>query len=118
MAEQNYTGGCHCGAVRYEVTTDPDMAIACNCSHCGKLGLTLTFATPDKFRLLSGEGAQTEYRFNKRVIQHLFCPVCGTQSYAVGRTPDGKAVIAVNVRCLDGIDVATLDPKPYDGKSK
>jgi len=56
MAEaKTYDGGCHCGKVRYRVVTDPTEAIACNCSKCAKHGLWLTFATPEKFTLLSGE---------------------------------------------------------------
>lgn len=118
MTEQKHAGGCHCGKVRYETTVDASHPLECNCSHCSKLGLLLSFTTPDKFKLLSGDGEQTEYRFNKRVIQHLFCTSCGVQSYANGKTPDGKATVAINVRCLDGIDVAKLKTKPFDGKSK
>ncbi len=118
MAEQRYSGGCHCGKVRYEVTLDASQPLECNCSHCSRLGLLLGFTTPDKFKLLSGESAQTEYRFNRHVIQHLFCATCGTQSYANGKTPDGKPMVAINVRCLDGIDVATLKTRPYDGRSR
>ena len=33
----HYSGGCQCGAVRYEVTADINEVIACNCSRCGKL---------------------------------------------------------------------------------
>jgi hypothetical protein len=117
MAERNYGGGCHCGKVRFEVATDPAQAIACNCSHCAKAGLWLTFVTPDKFRLLSSREVQTEYRFNKHVIEHLFCAGCGVQSYANGKMPDGNAMVAINVRCLDDIDISTLSPKPFDGRS-
>jgi hypothetical protein len=37
----------------------------------------------------------------------------------VVRTPPGakSALIAVNVRCLDGIDIASLKPTPFDGRS-
>jgi hypothetical protein len=117
MAEQKHAGGCHCGKVRYEATVDAGQPLECNCSHCSKLGLLLAFTTPDKFKLLKGEGAQTEYRFNKHVIQHLFCTACGVQSYANGKTKDGKDMVAINVRCLDGIDVAQLKTKPFDGRS-
>ncbi len=51
MAEvKTYTGGCHCGAVRFEAATDPAEAIACNCSHCAKHGLWLTFVTRHRSR--------------------------------------------------------------------
>ncbi len=117
MTLQTYMGGCHCGSVRYEVTTDPEQAIACNCSICAKHGLWLTFATPDQFKLLSGEGGLTDYQFNQHAIHHLFCPTCGIELFARG-SKDGKAMYAVNVRCLDGLDISTLSPKPFDGRSR
>jgi hypothetical protein len=110
------TGGCHCGRVRYEVTTDLASVITCNCSICSKRGFLWTFVEPQQFALRSGEGEQTDYRFNRKVIQHLFCPTCGVESFGRGKTPDGAEKIAVNVRCLDGVDLAALMPMPFDGK--
>ena len=114
---KTYDGGCHCGKVRYQVVTDPTEAIACNCSQCARHGLWLTFASPEEFRLLSGEGSLVDYRFNKKVIHHLFCRDCGVESFARGNTKDGREVFAVNIRCLDGVDISALSPKPFDGKS-
>jgi hypothetical protein len=115
---KTYTGGCHCGKVRYEVTTDLSRLIECNCSHCGKEGWILTFAPVAQFKLLSGEDAQTEYRFNKHVIAHLFCSTCGIASFSKGKMPDGTETRAVNVRCLDGLDPWSLTPTRMDGKSR
>jgi hypothetical protein len=112
-----YTGGCHCGRVRYEVTTDPGQAVACNCSNCAKHGLWLTFVKPEHFKLQSGLDQLADYQFNKHVIHHVFCRHCGVQSFARGKAPDGRDMFAINVRCLDGVDVATLTPKPFDGRS-
>jgi hypothetical protein len=117
MTSKHYTGGCQCGAVRYEVTTELDNTVSCNCSRCGKLGSILAFAPAQAFKLLSGEQAQTEYRFNKKVIEHLFCSTCGIESFARGAMPDGTPMVAVNVRCLDGVDPATLSPRAVDGRS-
>ena len=114
---KTYTGGCHCGKVRYEVTTDPAAPVACNCSNCAKHGLWLTFAKPDQFKLLSGESELAEYLFNKHVIHHLFCRTCGVESFARGVGSDQQEMYAINVRCLDGVDISTLDPKPFDGRS-
>jgi len=114
---KTYPGGCHCGKVRFEATTALGQVIACNCSICVKRGLWLTFVRPEQFRLLAGEGELQDYRFNKRVIQHLFCPTCGVEAFARGKTKDGGDMLAVNVRCLDGVDIATLAPKPFDGRS-
>jgi hypothetical protein len=114
---QTYHGGCQCGAVRYDVTMELGEVISCNCSRCGKLGSLLAFAPAQDFTLLAGEGAMTDYRFNKHVIHHLFCSTCGIQSFARGHTPDGAEMIAVNVRCLDDVDAAALKVKTVDGKN-
>lgn len=108
-----YTGGCHCGAVRYEVETDLGKILECNCSHCSKKGLLLNFVDKDKFRLLSGADNLAEYLFNKKSIRHLFCTTCGVQSFAEGVT---FLKAAINVRCLDDIDVKSLALTPYNGK--
>ena len=117
--KQTYTGGCQCGKVRYQVELDlANPVIACNCSRCGRLGSLLAFAPASDFKLLSGEGDLTDYQFNKHVIHHLFCATCGIQSFARGNRPsDGADVVAVNVRCLDGIEPDTLVLKKVDGRS-
>lgn len=118
MPAQQHTGGCHCGQVRYEVTLDLDQVMSCNCSICTKGGFLWSFVPADKFRLDSGGDILSEYLFNKHVISHLFCPHCGIESFARGKNPDGTDVVAVNVRCLDKIDVAALKPQFFDGRSK
>jgi len=112
-----YTGGCHCGKVRYEADMELESVISCNCSHCGMKGLLLSFIPLDSFRLLSGEDSLTEYRFNKKQIEHLFCSICGVQSFSYGVNKDGDRMAAINVRCLDNVDPATLTQVPFDGKS-
>lgn len=112
-AMKTYTGGCHCGAVRYEVETDLAKVIECNCSHCFKKGLILNFVDKDKFTLKSGAGQCTEYLFNKKAIRHLFCKICGVQSYAEGVE---MPKCAINVRCLDGVDLTTLTIEPFNGR--
>jgi hypothetical protein len=114
---EKHAGGCHCGAVRYEADVDLSRTVTCNCSMCQKRGSILTFTTADKFTLLQGKDAQTLYRFNKHVIEHLFCKTCGILSYAQGRAPDGTSMIAVNVRCLDDVDISALTPQAVDGRS-
>ena len=113
---KTYHGGCQCGAVRYDVTMELGEVISCNCSRCGRLGSLLAFAPEKDFKLTAGENATTEYQFNKRAIHHLFCSTCGIQSFARGNMPDGTAVIAINVRCLDDVDAGALTVKAVDGR--
>lgn len=115
---KTYTGGCHCGNVRYEVTTDITSVISCNCSICSKTGTLLAFVPASQFKLLSGESNLHDYQFNKQVIHHLFCATCGVRSFATGTGPDGVEMRAVNVRCLDDVDLSALQIKAVDGKSR
>ena len=111
-------GGCHCGKVRYQVATDLAKLVSCNCSICSKHGLILTFVPEAQFKLLSGAEELQEYLFNKHVIHHQFCRTCGVEPFARGTAPGTNTpTVAINVRCLDGIDVAALKPTPFDGKS-
>jgi len=112
-----YQGGCQCGDVRYAVDLELGEVIACNCSRCGKVGSLLAFAPASAFRLEAGEGKTTEYLFNKHSIHHTFCTRCGIQSFSKGTTPDGSEMVAINVRCLDGVDPWSLPVKHVDGKS-
>jgi len=116
---KTYAGGCHCGRVRYEVTLDlSEPAITCNCSMCGRSGTMLRFVPADKFQLLSGSDVLTDYRFNTKVINHLFCSVCGIKSFATGKGPSGADTRAINVRCLDDVDPAQIPARQFDGKSR
>lgn len=111
-------GSCHCGAVRYTAEVDLSQpVIACNCSICGRSGWLLSFIPAASFQLEAGADSLTDYQFNRKHIHHTFCKVCGVRPFSRGATPDGKEMIAVNVRCLDGVDPSTLEVKPFDGKS-
>jgi hypothetical protein len=115
---QTHSGGCQCGKVRYEVQMDIGEVLACNCSRCSRLGSLLAFAPATRFKLLSGDADLTTFEFNKHMIQHKFCSTCGIQSFAIGTHPKtGAKMAAVNVRCLDDVDVDALDVKKVDGRS-
>ncbi|EKF42012.1 glutathione-dependent formaldehyde-activating protein [Nitratireductor indicus C115] len=113
-----YEGGCHCGAVRYNVEVDLANPITCNCSYCQKRGSILAFTPAENFMLEQGEDSLTEYRFNTKTIAHLFCSACGMESFARGVMPEGTKMAAINVRCLDGVDPATMTPHHYDGRAR
>ncbi len=114
---KTYTGGCQCGAVRYEAQANLDSAMSCNCSHCGKKGFLLKFIPSEFFTLTKGdESTLTEYLFNKKHIRHLFCPACGVQSYARGKGVNGAEMIALNIRCLDDVDLNSIPVTKFDGK--
>lgn len=107
-------GGCHCGAVRYEVLA-PDVieAVDCNCSICRMTGYLHLIVPKDRFRLLQGVEKLTTYAFNTGTAQHRFCSVCGIKSFYIPRShPDG---FSVNVRCLDEDAVRVTKITTFDG---
>ena len=109
-----YKGGCHCGQVQFEVTTDLDSVIDCNCSICTKKGFLHLIVDPAQFRLFTPEPVLSLYQFNTNTAKHYFCSVCGIHSYYVPRSHPNK--IDVNVRCLEGIDLQKLTIQQFNGQ--
>jgi hypothetical protein len=113
-----YEGSCHCGAVTFYVDADaPEDAISCNCSHCSRKGLVLTFVPAAQFALKSGEEALANYQFYKHKIDHQFCTTCGTQAFAAASGPDGTPMRAINLRCVPAVDIDALTIRKVDGAS-
>ena len=118
MAVQHYEGGCHCGAVRYEVDIDLDKGtLRCNCSLCSKARAWFAFAPFETFRYTAGgEADQIQYRWTpanreKSNLTYNFCSTCGIRTHADGIGPDGKRTVAINVPTLEGADPELLAAK-------
>lgn len=92
------TGGCLCGAVRYEVQGEPYVSGLCHCTTCRKLTGSSFSATAnwgrDQFNM-TGEPQTYERR--------QFCPTCGARLFLLFD---------------DGVEIflGTLDDAPYDIK--
>jgi hypothetical protein len=114
---KSYTGGCHCGEVRFEVTADISKVVSCNCSICQKRGALWSFVPAADFGLRAGADDLRDYQFGKKKVHHVFCAQCGVGSFSRGTAPDGSQMIAINVRCLDDVDIAALTTTPFDGRS-
>ena len=108
-----HQGGCHCGAVRFEVDAPVRIAaLECNCSICRMSGFLHLIVPATHFRLLVGADLLTEYTFNTGVARHRFCRVCGIKPFYIPRSnPDG---IDVNVRCLDPATIAGIEITPFE----
>lgn len=113
-----YEGKCHCGRVAFQVEGDLGQVMECNCSHCSRKGYLLWFVPRDQLKLVTPESALSTYTFNKHVIKHQFCPNCGCAPFGLGVGPTGAPTAAINVRCLEGVEVATLKRIPFDGRSR
>ncbi|MDD4886405.1 MAG: GFA family protein [Thiomonas sp.] len=112
-----YKGSCHCGQIAFAVEGELTQAMACNCSICSRKGSLLWFVPRDKLTLLTPETNLSTYTFNKHVIKHQFCPRCGIHPFGEGVDPSGTRMAAINVRCLEDVDLATLAVGSFDGRA-
>jgi hypothetical protein len=102
--------------VRFEVATDLAEVYRCNCSFCTRRGVLWNVVAPEQFALRAGRDALADYQFGRRSIHHQFCRTCGVEAFAPGIMPDGKAVVGINVRCLDGVDADARVTGLFNGK--
>src|SRR5207253_8828202 len=112
-----YKGSCHCGKVAFEAEGEIGKVVACNCSICRRKGSLLWFVPKTQFRLLTPESNAATYLFNKHHIVHRFCPACGIHPYAEGTDPKGNRIAAVNVRCLEDVDLGSIPVTQFDGRA-
>ncbi|MDH4582982.1 GFA family protein [Pseudomonas sp. BN415] len=112
-----YRGSCHCGKIAFEVEGTLEQAMECNCSLCSRRGYLLWFVPREHLRLSTPESDLSTYRFNRMHIAHHFCAHCGCAPYGEACDPKGKAMAAVNVRCLEDVPLDCLKVVKVDGKS-
>ena len=112
--QKTYAGSCHCGAVRYEADLDLSAGTnRCNCSYCTKARAWFAFAKgPERFRLLDGADALTEYRWTPpgqpgAFLTYVFCRTCGVRIFARGEM---EALGGV----FHAVAVATLDESSHE----
>jgi hypothetical protein len=108
-----YEGGCHCGAVRFQVCLEAREAIACNCSICHKKGFLHLIVEPENFKLLQGSESLSTYTFNTGVAKHTFCRICGIHPFY--RPRSHPHAFDVNIRCLDGDVLSAFKIIAFDG---
>jgi hypothetical protein len=112
-----FTGSCHCGKIKFEVTAVLTGAMACNCSICVRKGALMWFVPRSDLRLLTSPEQIATYTFHKHIIKHHFCPKCGIHPFGEGVDTQGNAMAAVNIRCLEDIETENIPVQRYDGKS-
>jgi len=109
-------GGCHCGAVTFEVLAPDDIEVEdCNCSICAMAGYLHLIVPKDRFRLVRGTEVLATYQFNTGTAKHLFCRNCGIKSFYIPRShPDGYSV---NARCFEPGAIGSMRARPFDGQN-
>ncbi len=115
---RTYHGSCHCGAVKFEVDTNLQPVMRCNCSICKRKSALMHRVDPENFRLIEGEDQVSLYRFHTERASHYFCHVCGIYTHHHPRSDPSKVV--VNVGCLEEVDpleftdVMLIEGKDFD----
>ncbi|OEZ49438.1 MULTISPECIES: GFA family protein [unclassified Duganella] len=112
-----YQGSCHCGNVKFEAEGEITSAMSCNCSMCQRKGTLMWFVPRPSMHLLTPDANASTYLFNKHLIKHRFCPTCGISPYSEGVAPNGDAMAAINIRCIEGIDLESIPVTHYDGRA-
>jgi hypothetical protein len=110
---QTYPGSCHCRRVTFEVKGTISDTTECNCSICRRIGALWHGAAEGDVRILAGESELVPYQFNTMVAKHYFCKHCGI--HPLSRPRLDPRMWVVNVRCLEGVDLAALPVRQFDG---
>lgn len=111
---QTYQGACHCGDTRFEVEADLDHVRACDCSLCTQRGALIHRVENARLRLFTPLDALSVYRWHTRIAADYFCPRCGILPLRRPRT--APHLWGVNVRCLEGVDLAAIPIRPVHGR--
>lgn len=112
-----YKGSCHCGQIAFQVEGTLAGAMSCNCSICQRKGSLMWFVPREQLQLLTPEENASTYMFNKHVIRHRFCPKCGMHPYGEGTDPKGNAMAAINIRCLENMELEKVPVTKFDGRA-
>ena len=112
-----YQGGCQCGRVKFEVEGDIGSVMSCNCSICQRKGSLMWFVPRGALHLLTPDENAATYLFNKHRIRHRFCTTCGIHPYGEATAPSGEPMAAINIRCIEGIDLQAYPVTQFDGRS-
>lgn len=111
-ARARYHGSCHCARVSFELEARLDYVMECNCSLCRRIGALWHGASEASLRI-SGANELVLYQFNTMTAKHYSCKHCGVHPFSRPRLDPARW--AVNVRCIDGVDLAALPVKLFDG---
>ncbi|KAF4836268.1 Centromere protein V [Colletotrichum tropicale] len=118
---KTYDASCHCGNVKFSLTLSPPLeegykVLNCNCSICRRSGYLLIY--PSKKDVTWHDGSRekcTNYRFNTKTKDQMFCGSCGS---SLGIDFLNEDYYGISARALDGIDLDALTYKKLDGLNR
>ena len=109
-----YTGSCHCSSIKFEIDSDLEKIVQCNCSICIKRNAKMIMIPKENFKLLEGSEDLSLYQFNTEIAKHFFCKKCGIYTHHNRKSdPNG---MGVNLGCVEGLDPMVFDVIQFDGK--
>jgi len=108
-----YKGSCQCGRVAFELDAKLDYVMECNCSLCRRLGALWHGASDSSVRIAEGADDLKLYQFNTMTAKHYSCRHCGVHLFSRPRLDPTRW--AVNVRCIDELDISSIPVRRFDG---
>jgi hypothetical protein len=111
---QVHRGSCHCARVTFELDAALTWAMDCNCSLCRRKGALWHGASDTSLRILTGQDDLTLYQFGTMTAKHYACSHCGISTFTRPRLDPTRW--AVNVRCIEGLDLSSLTIRRFDGE--
>ncbi|MEO7335718.1 MAG: GFA family protein [Caldimonas sp.] len=112
-AKHTHRGSCHCGQVVFELDAKLDYVMEFSCSLCRRLGTLWHGVAEADLRITAGERELMLYQFNTMTAKHYSCRHCGVHPFSRPRLDPGRW--AVNVRCIDGVDLSSIPVRHFDG---
>ena len=104
MPDASTSGGCLCGAVRFELSERATHAGYCHCTRCQRRTGTAASAQAridgNSFRVTAGEELITAWRHPDGGFEKCFCSVCGAQLFS--RNPADHAQMSIRMSAFDG----------------
>lgn len=112
-----HTGGCHCGAIRFEVTLDASQGSRCNCTICTKTAVTGAMVKPGELVVTKGEEVASVYEWGGKISKRYFCPTCGIHVFGRGHLAElGGDFASVNLNTIDDLDPRSISLVYWDGR--
>ena len=115
-----HTGGCLCGAIRYEITGERVRAAHCHCDECrratGSSFATVAFFKEEDVKVIQGTPKQFFHPADSgNTMTKEFCGNCGSQVLGAGSGSPG--VRSVRVGTLDDASFVKPQMNLYTGKA-
>ena len=109
-----HKGACHCKNIEFEVETNLEKIVQCNCSICIRRNAKMIMIPKENFTLTKGESDLVLYQFNSNIAKHYFCMKCGIYTHHNRKSdPNG---MGVNLGCIEELDATDYEPIAFDGR--